>query len=274
MKWLRVYAVIGFVLSAAASLPAFAATVTSFKLPVPLKTLTDLNKDWSLAHEGTPLGVPTGYDWAKKGRLGQGNTVPSGFTAMTGWGQVFRNATSPSVNTPVQMRNFQTYICYGSARTWVQLQQGDVFGGAFRPDFVGNVSQPAALSGTGTQTVGFAADSAFHYWPAQGRATLPGTNICGMVVLMEARVNTAGTSLNGAYLLGFGIDYWQSLTAEWNAQYTTNKDAGVGRLRKVTNAWQWFGLSTASDADLQVLFNKYGVAAPSAPSAPPGLRIN
>lgn len=273
MKVLRFTAVVGFLLSTVVSFPSLAATVTSFKLPVPLQTLTDLNKDWSLLHEGTPLGVPTGYDWAKKGRISLGNTVPSGFTAVTGWGQVFRSTAFPSVSTPVQMRNFQTYICYGSSRTWVQLQQGDVFGGAFRPDFVGNVSQPASLLGSLTQTVGFALDSAFHFWPAHGRATLPSTNICGTLVLMEARVNTTSTNLNGAYLLGFGLDYWQSLTAEWNAQYTTNKDAGVGRLRKVTNTWQWYGLSTASDADLQALFNKFGTST-TAPPVAPALRLN
>jgi hypothetical protein len=88
---------------------------------------------------------------------------------------------------------------------------------------------------------------------------------------MEARVDTTSTSSDGGYLLGFGLDYWQSLTAVWNSSYTTNKDAGVGRLKKVTKDWKWFGMSTASDADLQTLFKTHGAATTTvSPPSPPG----
>ena len=272
MNWLRFSAITCFSFFSAIAVPAKASVVTNFSLTFPQTTLTGWNTDWSLLHEAKPYGVPTGYDWAAGPRMGAGNTVPSGFTAFTGWAQIFRTPTSTTVTAPLQMRNFQTLVCYGPNHTWAQIQQGDISGAAFAPDFVGNVNQPATISKSSDyQNVSFALDSAFHFWPAQGRALLPSTtSICGFVVMMEARINTTDQSLAGDYILGFGIDYWSTLTAAWNQQYTTNKDVGIGRLKKVGLNWAWFGMSTASNADLQSLFNQFGVVTTttSPPSAP------
>ena len=251
-----------------------AATVTSFTISPTSSWLTALNQDWPINHESYPLGVPTGYDWYYHGRIKAGNTVPDGFTAFTGWGQVFRTSSSSTATVPIQFRNMQVYVCYGSSHTWVQLQQGGIAGAAFAPDFVGNVNQPATITTSGdVTTVQFALDTAFHFWPSMGRADIPSTNLCGFLVLTEARLSTTDASQAGAYVFGFGIDYWKDKTAQWLADYSNNKDVGVGRMKKVGLSWAWYGLSTASDTDLQNLYAKYGATISSPPSAPQSIVV-
>jgi hypothetical protein len=62
-------------------------------------------------------------------------------------------------------------------------------------------------------------------------------------------------ALSTNLLIGLGADYWLDEKAQWN-HFKTNKDVAVGRLRALTWDWQWYGLSTAPDADLTRLFQE------------------
>ncbi|MEZ5652921.1 MAG: alpha-ketoglutarate-dependent dioxygenase AlkB [Burkholderiaceae bacterium] len=53
----------------------------------------------------------------------------------------------------------------------------------------------------------------------------------------------------GDYLIGIGVEFWLDLTAD-DDDFTTNKPIGADRLRRVTGGRNWFGFSSASDADL------------------------
>lgn len=230
------------------------------KLPLTLNALLQFNADFRLGHEALPSGVPSSYDWFARPRKGTWNTVPEGFSALTGWGQAFWTQGTGAADAYLLLRNHMTLLCHGASRRWTLLQASRTEGAEFRPDYAGNVAKSAFNPGpieAGADAVGFAATSAYHFWPKAGRGKLPYAELCGMLVLVQARAEPVvpdGYAVP-SLLLGLGADYWQNQTAAWD-NYRTNRDVAIGRLRLVTVTWNWFGLSTASDADLRRLFNE------------------
>jgi hypothetical protein len=227
---------------------------------ISIEQLLELNADWSRPHEGRPMGVPGWFDWALYPRIRAGNR-PGKFTAFTGWGQVFWARDTVGNPGPVQIRNFQVFLCHGADRHWVLTQSGGIEGAEFRADFKDNVARaPTSFKvENDISTVTFEAGMTYHFWPSSGRARLPHRPLCGVLVLLEARLlGTAniypGVEQKGGYLIGVGADYWADLTSVWD-QYKTNKDVGVGRLKYVGNNWSWYGMSTATDDDLQRLYD-------------------
>ncbi len=232
-------------------------------LPMPAEQVSDIARPFGTPHEALADGVPLSYDWARASRLGRGNQVPSGYAALTGWGQVFWAAGSSGSGQAVELKDSQTYLCTGSSRQWQRVQQGGIEGAAFRADFAGNENVPATVTqlAEGHLRIGFPAGRAFHYWPRQGRAALAsGESVCGVLVVFQARVVAAdGSALPAntqpALLIGGGADYWASTTAAWN-QYQTNQDVGIGQLRRIGRDWRWYGITTAAQADLQRLLQE------------------
>lgn len=227
------------------------------KLPLTQESLLNFNADFRLKHEALPDGVPSGYDWYSKPRTGSWNKPPSGFTAITGWGQAFWTQGTTSPGAYLLLKNQMTLVCHGSQRQWTLIQSSDTEGAEFRPDFAGNTAKKA-LAATYIEApasvIGFNAASAYHFWPKAGRASIPSGEICGMLFLVQARAEPirAGSYAKPHMLLGMGADYWLNKTAPWD-NYKTNKDVAIGRLKLVGTAWSWYGLSTASDADLRRL---------------------
>lgn len=218
--------------------------------------LLELNQDWSMPHQGSAMGVPNDYRWATKPYIEAGNQ-PGRFAALTGWGHVFWNKETIGHPGPLEIRNFHTFLCGGADRRWTHVQNGRIEGAEFRADFQGNAAKrPAKLAIDGNSaTVLFDAGSTFHFWPAGGRSRLPGGDLCGVVVLLEARAalpSASAATLSGGYLIGLGADYWIDLTSPWD-NFKTNKGVGLGRLKRVGNEWAWYGMSTASDHDLRRL---------------------
>ncbi len=238
------------------------AAWTSPNLPRSTLDWAALDPSFNVAHEASPLNVPAGYDWAHKGVLHAGNGVPAGWKALTAWGHVFNSVDAVGVpEQAVEIRQHQTYLCTvvnGETR-WTLAQQGAIEGAAFRADFQGNENVAARVSpaAEGAVRVSFDAGRAFHFWPATVRAALPNESLCGMLVLAQARaVAPDGRALpdgtRPALLMGLGADYWTTRTAPWD-NFKTSASVGVGRLRLITPHWQWFGMSTASAADLRRL---------------------
>lgn len=261
----RCIAIAGMVL---ATLTGNASAAERLFLPLSWATLVDLSQDWTLPHEGQPEGVPADYDWAKKPRLGAGND-PGDFTAFTGWGQVF-SATGGTVSLlSVSIRDVRVLVCHGPQRDWMLLQQGEIEGAQFRPDYEGNLNTPpvSASYASSTTSVRFRKGLAYHFWPKQGRVELPRTDLCGIVVLLQARTTvplTPTASGRNGLLLGLGADYWRDRSAPWD-NYQSNQDVAIGRLRWVNASWRWFGMSTASIEDLRNLhMSGYAIAAPQA----------
>jgi hypothetical protein len=227
-------------------------------LPLSRKALFGIAADMRLPHERSPAGVPPEYDWARFPRMGAGND-PGNYTALTGWGQVFSIAGGQALHIHVQIRCLLMLACIGSARNWVLLQEGGIEGDQYRSDYSGNVSKkPPFFNQTdGIADIRFEAGTAYHFWPKQGRVDLPDKDIGGVLVLLQARTPAISasdlrTNKITSALVGLGADYWQSKTAIWDGR-ESNRDLAIGRLKTVGAAWQWYGMATASTADLRRL---------------------
>src|SRR5260370_5341413 len=62
--------------------------------------------------QGYPLSVPTSWSWYSGTDTVTGNTPPSNFSAVTGWGQVYPQAAAPGDSNPTarsQITKFQTH---------------------------------------------------------------------------------------------------------------------------------------------------------------------
>src|SRR4051812_9757118 len=63
--------------------------------------------------EGFPAGVPTSYSWYR-GRNDEGHKrPPAGFTAVTGWGQVYNevgHSSDANAYAAVEIANARTYV--------------------------------------------------------------------------------------------------------------------------------------------------------------------
>lgn len=233
-------------------------------LSISREALFAFNTDFTLPHEAAPAGVPGGYDWYAKPRRGSWNTPPSEFTAITGWGQAFwaKGTTTPSAN--LLLKNHLTFVCHGSQRQWSLLQSANVEGAVFQPDYSTNTAVKATSAGqleTGSLALTFPATTAYHFWPTAARGALPSGPLCGTLTMVQARAQPLAANSYGTpnLLLGMGADYWLNKTAPWD-NYKTNRDLAIGRLKLVTTTWTWYGLSTASNADLERLFsNGFGI---------------
>ncbi len=228
--------------------------------------LIEINQDLHKMHEFMPSGVPTGYDWYKGPRLGAGNNVGS-YTASTGWGQVFWAKGIRESSDYLQIRNFNFFVCYGVERKWVLLQKGQIEGRQFDASFAKNSNKQATYFETknGLSTVFFEKGTAFHFWPSQGQVNLPSKNICGVFVMLEARVVPGSGKLETGprnFLIGAGADYWTKVNSKWD-NYRTNTDIAIGRLKFVHKEWELFGIGTATDDDVNRLYDEGYIVEPS-----------
>jgi hypothetical protein len=230
-------------------------------LGIPLGTLLRLSPPFGTPHQAIPAGVPGGYDWRERSRRGNGNNVPAGFKAFTGWAQAFWIDGAPVGTQKLEVRQYQTLLCTLSAgtRRWQRVQWGDIEGAAFRADYVDNLNVPPEVERLAPShwRIGFGAGRAYHFWAHQGRVVLGTEALCGILVLFEARaVEPSGRTLPpgtaSTLLVGGGADYWLDTTAAWD-QYRTNADVGIGVMRRVGAAWEWHGMGTADDDALTQL---------------------
>jgi hypothetical protein len=196
-------------------------------------------------HEGAPHGVPTYWSWAEKPSL-QNATPPAGMSAITGWGQIYADATNAQpANVRVELRNMETYVWSDSNHAWTRVQSAaHVEGAHFVEDFSGNSSIPTDLraeSDGGTSTA-MVSGYNFHFWPANGRGNLPNPSDVGAVfTTVQARLilddPSGPDNRNQArYLANTGADWWRTTTAPYG-DGTNNPGVGQSRFTYLTTNW-------------------------------------
>ncbi|MDD0810218.1 hypothetical protein PSQ20_07725 [Curvibacter sp. RS43] len=196
------------------------------------------------SHQSLPSGVPKSYDWYESGRPG----VPldlAGYTALTGWGQVFQENSADSDAPYVQVKKIRTYLHDCSAERWLLVQDSGVDGANFRADFANNANWASDKFNSGdglVSRVDF--NSAFHFWPRSKRFDISGFKVCGVVVAVRARSvicddrHLCRGGGQGNLLIGLGADYWVDVLREWGAG--ANKDIFVGRLVLLESNFRWY----------------------------------
>lgn len=212
-------------------------------------SLDEIIGDMTLPHEGLPHGVPPGYNWQAKPRIGA-KEPSAGWTAAIAWGQVYEWAGgNPVTNTRIQIKDLAMYYLSKKDNKWHLLQSAiKVSGANYVEDFVGDVNKPANIrvetGGSISTTCGGGYN--FHFWPNTGRITIPVNDVAGCFVTVKARLvidnaNKPDDRDKAKYLMSVGGDWWQSLTAPWD-NFKTNADIGIGRFRFITSDWKSFNM--------------------------------
>jgi hypothetical protein len=215
--------------------------------------------DMTLSHEAKMSEVPDSYKWsAKPIRDGLG-LPPKGWTALTAWGQLYREAGVPIMpNTRVQFKDFSTYLLSKSSNRWTRVQYSiNVSGAAYVEDFVGDKSIAPDLrtEADGSTSVKLVKAYNFHFWPANDRAKIDPNDVAGVLTTFKARLilddpAKADDRSKARYLAGSGGDCWESSTAVWD-NWMTNGGLGVGRMKRVNNQWSSYNFHTRDPEDLR-----------------------
>ncbi|HPG39306.1 MAG TPA: hypothetical protein PLP19_04390 [bacterium] len=209
-------------------------------------------------HQGTPHGIPSTYDWYSGPRLGMGNN-PGAFKAMIAWGQVYEDAQgNPAGNTRVHLQQIRTYILSKTQHTWQTADSStNIDGNAYVEDFSGDANKPADERSEPEGGISVTAGDGynFHFWSSNGRKSINPNDIGGVITMVRARLVLDDTTLvddraTARYLLSVGGDYWSTLTAPWD-NFKTNGDIGIGKFKYVTKDWQWFCMTTLTEAELR-----------------------
>ena len=236
-------------------------TRTNIKIDVPEQVLMSFFDDMILPHEGLPAGVPDSYDWAKYPRAGKWNNPDSTFHAIIGWGQIFRVKNKKlDDECELSIRGLRTFILSKATNQWFKIEDDIVNGSLYRADYANNENSQKNYSiNDEIISVKVPNGSVFHFWPESGRSKIDPTDIGAVLVIIQAKSIVKDHSLNQCmnektYLLGAGADYWIDKVTPW-AQYTTNQDVVIGRLKLITNQWHWFGATTATKIQLYMLLN-------------------
>lgn len=200
-------------------------------------TLIKLLDNGVTLHEQTPLGGLGGFSWFNHPDMEQGNTIPSNYTAMTGWGDAFYYGSGATGS--LYIKNMQTFALSltNGIYSWTKVQSGSISGFAYNP--LTQAAQPSLFTGNneGGYTATWASPYAFQWFP-NSRFLLP-ANFVAVMVLFQARTDT------GQLITGGGADYWQTLSSP-----SGNIGLAVGHLRVVTPQYQQFGFITAPHASL------------------------
>jgi hypothetical protein len=210
-----------------------------------------LSADMRRPSEKLPHGVPTSYDWATGPRV-RDTTRARQFTALTGWGQVYRCATSTrTTSRPVELKGLETWVLRRSTRRWVRVQRSSlVNGAAFPEDFHGSAAPANFLRHDehGT-TVRMRAGRNFHFWPSGPRATVPVADVQAVTVMVRGRIALERGAGRPCLVLSVGADFWRDATAGADG-FRNSADAGIGRFKRLGGTWRLFTMTSASAAVL------------------------
>lgn len=204
--------------------------------------------------EGFPLGVPQGYDWYSGTNTVVGDKPPSGFTSVTGWGQVYPEVGAPAstnANASVQMTGFKTYVHLTNGG-WVLVQDqatNPIAGAHYTADFSGaaNVSWNEKTLADGSITMD-APRSGYndHFWPG-ARGTYGAGTIDGVFVEAQMKTNDPNANL----VANLGADWWRSASAPYVDGFANNPSPGMSDWVKLTTDYQTLYFSSMSPAKLQ-----------------------
>lgn len=213
-----------------------------------MNSLTDAIDQNTRADETVyPLGVPSDFPWY--GGAVPGSLPPDGYSAVTGWGQIYPEAgASVSANThaQVQIRDFTSFVLLNTGQ-WVEVQSqatDPVIGAHYLADFANNTSVPWTSTTRGGAVTADAPANGYndHFYPETFASFAPGT-VEG--VFVEAQMRT--TSHTAQLVANLGADWW----ANANAVFPNNAGAAASNWELLTVHWQQFYATSLTTAQLE-----------------------
>ncbi len=218
------------------------------------------DSDVTLEHEGRPHGVPTSYDWYSHPIRHELTTTPADvldrYHAMVGWGQIYEDDQgSKSVNTRVQLRNFQTWYHLrdptgAGAADWLLAGPGVVNvpdAAWYNEDFATDISHQSDHTALGPDMGGGVSalpgdSNVFHFYP-HGREPVGMRNVDAVFTTAEMRLIRANAALpddcnKARFMADMGVDVYESESDSPGIAPAIAQ----GRFRYVTKDWQWFSV--------------------------------
>ncbi len=211
---------------------------------------------------GNSQGQPEGLSWDVDASSTPTTPAPSGWSALTGWGQIYQEAGAPvspnNATDTVQVQDYRVYVHLTSG-AWVELQSqaSPGLGGAhYVADFSTNASIPMTQSTSGGVTTFGAPPSGYNdHIYANGAASLPAGTVDGVFVEAQMKTNDASANL----VAQLGADWWRSTSASYAGTNVNNTAVGLNDWTKLTTSWQTLYYTSFSAAQLTA-------------DPPPGLR--
>ena len=219
-----------------------------------MSTLTDAIYQNTVGNsQGYPVGVPTSWSWYSGTDTVPGNTPPSNFTSVTGWGVVYPEAGAPADSNPsasVQIEDFQTYVHLTSG-AWVLVQNqsaNPITGAHYLADFSGspNVAWNETTLSDGSASVD-APQSGYndHFWP-DARGTYASGTVDGVFVEASMKTNDPNENL----VASLGADWWLNSSAPFVSGFSNNPGAGQSDWVKLTTQYQRLYFTSLSPQEL------------------------
>jgi hypothetical protein len=219
------------------------------------------------AHEATPHGVPTNYDWSSKTTLKRPSAPDSETTYLNFWGQIyFDQSNAKPANTRVAIADCSVWGLEKNSDAWKRIMDNsptNLSGRAWAEDFQ---TQPPRgdyydqrTESDGSQSFGMYHDYTAHYFPKYPNDLVNvGYEYSEFVTGCSARLiknsnNTSDDRNDASYLLSVGNDWRRS---DYKCQQNENGvnicgGIGVGKFIRVTKEWRRAVYSTLSGTDLE-----------------------
>ncbi|MDG5749731.1 hypothetical protein P8R33_01285 [Qipengyuania sp. XHP0211] len=210
--------------------------------------------DMSQPSEGIPLnslGVPSGADWLRGGRIGIGNEAGN-FHAVTPWSVIYPLPENSQRNASVDVRNMSLFILSKKTGRWREVFSPGKIGGAYYTKKMTSNAQFGTLPTVYREpTTRMTVDERFmmHFWPASGRKPIEPDDVAGIFVRAEARMDRTDFDRGARYAMDVAADYWIAVKAKRDG-LKNNRDAGIGRLKILTPEWRKFYMTTVGADDL------------------------
>jgi hypothetical protein len=223
--------------------PASAESETPGALPLPVSALQDaVIQNTPGFSEGYAAGVPRSYAWCGGSYKPAVNAKPpAGFTAVTGWGQVYRKVgatAEPGSPGKIIVANFRTLVRLSASQKWIVVQDqawGALAGGHFVANFAGNeaIEMEFKLRRDRSVVLGVPPDGYnSHFWPVERGTYLPGS-VDGVYVQMDVRVTSPDIGL----VANIGADWWRDGTAGFTPGFANNPGAGMSNWIELSTEW-------------------------------------
>ncbi|MBR1269801.1 hypothetical protein JQ629_20005 [Bradyrhizobium sp. AUGA SZCCT0222] len=207
--------------------------------------------------EAYPEGVPTYYSWYT-GKVGGESSAPAGFSAVTGWGQIYSEAGASSAanaNADVQIAHFETWV-HLTTGGWVKVQDqatDSIDGAQYLADFSGNSNIPWTETTLPDGSVSVNAPGAGyndHFWPGGERGTYTPGTVDGVYVQAFMKTDNPNANL----VANIGADWWRDKSAPFilqNGVFVNNPGVGMNNWVNLTTEWQPLYFTSLSATRLQ-----------------------
>jgi hypothetical protein len=198
-----------------------------------------------------PRGLPSSYDWYHGGgHAGGYSQPPSGFTALTGWGQIYLQDGFPNPACHIFIKGFKTYIHFvGGGWSLVQDQATMRIDGAYYPaDFH---SYPnVACTKTPQSDGSFMIDAPavgynMHFYPGP-RGTYTAGSVNGAFVVCQMRTDNP----NANCIANMGADWWINSSVGYSRPETNSPGIGMSSWVKLSDTYQNFFFTNCTAANL------------------------